>query len=201
MANRKVVTRVSNAILYDDGLIRIDKGIVSYPHLDEPWAGEEGQKKVFSIVHLLPKDTHRPAKDLIKKRILQIIAENKAKVPGDKWFMRDGDQTEKPECQGRFIISAREARRPAVRGSDGERLTPDEIANVFYAGCRATILVRPWFQDDKKWGKRVNSGLVAVQFTADDDPISENRISDDDVDDMLGDVESDGGGMDDDDDL
>jgi hypothetical protein len=201
MANRTVKTRVTNAVLYDDGLIRIDNCIASYPHLDKAWAGEEGQEKKFAISGLMPKDTHRAAKDLIKKAIEALIAENKAKVPSEKWFLKDGDKTEKPEQQGRFMISARESRRPAVRNADKSIMDQDEIAEKIYAGCRVSILIRPWFQDHKKFGKRVNAGLVAVQFMRDDEPISEGRISDDDVDEMFDEYEeggSDGGGMDDD---
>lgn len=203
MAKRQIVTRVSNCVLYDDGLIRIDKVRASYPHIDRAYAVEEGDKPAFSITGLLLKSTHRAAKDLIKKRIEEIIVENKAKVPSDKWFLTDGDKTEKPEKQGHFCVSARESRRPSVRGADKQILSTDEITDLFYGGCDVTILIRPWFQNHKKFGKRVNAGLVAVQFVGDNDPFSENRISDDDVDDMLDEVDAsnDGGGMDDDDDL
>jgi hypothetical protein len=203
MAKRQIVTRVSNCVLYDDGLLRVDNVRGSYPHLDRAYAVEEGDKPAFSITGLLPKDTHRAAKDLIKKRIEEIIAENKAKVPNDKWFLTDGDKTEKPEKQGHFAISARESRRPSVRGADKAILSTDEIVETIYGGCYVTMLIRPWFQNHKKFGKRVNAGLVAVQFVKDGESFSENRISDDDVDDMLDgvDASNDGGGMDDDEDM
>lgn len=205
MANREIISKVTNAVLYSDGLIRIDNVRASYPHLDKPWSGEEGQEAKFSIVSLLDKGTHKAAKDLIVKRIDEILKENKTeKIASDKKFIRDGDQMAKPECENQWVVSARETRRPSVRGSDNEVLTPDEILDTIYAGCYISVLIRPWFQNHAKFGKRVNAGLVAVRFRRDGEPIGEGRITDDDIDDYMDDDYDDHGGSssaDDDDDL
>ena len=205
MANREIISKVTNAVLYSDGLIRIDNVRASYPHLDKPWSGEEGQEAKFSIVSLLDKGTHKAAKDLIVKRINEILKENKTeKIASDKKFIRDGDQMAKPECENQWVVSARETRRPSVRGSDNEVLTPDEILDTIYAGCYISVLIRPWFQNRAKFGKRVNAGLVAVRFRRDGEPIGEGRITDDDIDDYMDDDYDDHGGSssaDDDDDL
>lgn len=205
MANREIISKVTNAVLYSDGLIRIDNVRASYPHLDKPWSGEEGQEAKFSIVSLLDKGTHKAAKDLIVKRINEILKENKTeKIASDKKFIRDGDQMAKPECENQWVVSARESRRPSVRGSDNEVLTPDEILDTIYAGCYISVLIRPWFQNHAKFGKRVNAGLVAVRFRRDGEPIGEGRITDDDIDDYMDDDYDDHGGSssaDDDDDL
>lgn len=194
MATREVVTKVTNAVLFSDGLIRIDNVRASYPHLAEPYAGKRDDgtpgRLTFSIVGLLPKDTHKAAKDLCLKRIQQLLDENKVpKVAADKKFIRDGDLSDKPENEGMWTVSAREDRRPAVRGPGNRVLTPDEIPDVIYGGCYVSILIRPWFQNSTDWGKRVNSGLVAVRFMRDGEPFGEGRIGDEDVDDMMGDVE------------
>lgn len=205
MANREIISKVTNAVLYSDGLIRIDNVRASYPHLDKPWSGEEGQEAKFSVVSLLDKGTHKAAKDLIVKRINEILKENKTeKIASDKKFIRDGDQMAKPECENQWVVSARESRRPSVRGSDNEVLTPDEILDTIYAGCYISVLIRPWFQNHAKFGKRVNAGLVAVRFRRDGEPIGEGRITDDDIDDYMDDDYDDHGGSssaDDDDDL
>ena len=154
---------------------------------------------------LLDKGTHKAAKDLIVKRINEILKENKTeKIASDKKFIRDGDQMAKPECENQWVVSARETRRPSVRGSDNEVLTPDEILDTIYAGCYISVLIRPWFQNHAKFGKRVNAGLVAVRFRRDGEPIGEGRITDDDIDDYMDDDYDDHGGSssaDDDDDL
>lgn len=65
-------------------------------------------------------------------------------------------------------------------------MTEDEkVADMVYGGCWAHILIRPWYQDGKKvgagYGKRVNAGLVGVQFIRDDEPFGEGRIDDTDA--------------------
>lgn len=207
MATREIVSRVTNAVLYSDGMIRIDNVRASYPHLDKPWAGEEGQAAKYSVVSLLDKVTHKAAKDLIVKRINEILKENKTdKIAADKKFIRDGDLSAKAEYENQWTVSAREDRRPSVRGRDNEVLTPDEILDLIYAGCYISVLIRPWFQNHPKFGKRVNAGLVAVRFRRDGEPFGEGRISDDDLDDYMdddGDYDDAMGGAshDDDDDL
>lgn len=201
MAKREIATRVTNAVLYDDGLIRIDNVRASYPHLDQPWAQDEGAKKSFSVTSLMDKTTHKAAKDLCVKVINDILKTNKVnKIGADKKFIRDGDLTGKDENEGMWVVSARESRRPSVRDGSGQVLATDEIANAIYAGCYITVLIRPWYQDDPKWGKRVNCGLVAVQFRRDGEPFGEGRISDEDVDDYFDDDDNNGGMSDDDDD-
>jgi len=202
MAKREVVAKVANAVLYSDGLIRLDNARLSYPHLDKAWAGDEDQTPKFGAVALLDKTTHKAAKDLCVRRINEILKENKVeKLGADKKFIKDGDLTDKDEAQGMWVVSARESRRPACRGADGVTLATDEITDVLYAGCYVSILIRPWWQDHKKFGKRVNAGLSAVRFMRDGEPFGEGRIGDEDLDDIYDDMDDGvgGGGAEDDD--
>jgi len=193
MANREVVSKVTNAVLYSDGLIRIDNVRASYPHLGRPWSQDEDQEKKFSMVGLLDKKTHKAAKDLCVKRIQELMKENKVdKIAADKKFIKDGDLSEKEENEGMWTVSARESRRPAIRDRDNNLLTdPDEIDDTLYGGCYVSMLIRPWFQNHKKFGKRVNAGLVAVRFLRDGEPFGEGRIQDEEIDDMMDDVDMD----------
>ena len=184
---RKVVKKVKNAVLYDDGLIRISNVRLSYPHLDKPYKkeGDKGEAK-YGVVGLLPKNTHKEAKKLIEERIDELLKENKVKaLSADKKFLRDGDESDKEEHEGAWTVSARESRRPKLRemGTDGELLPvePDEAKEAFYGGCWASILIRPWYQNNS-FGKRVNAGLTAVTKKGDDESFGESRISDDEVD-------------------
>lgn len=206
---REVVKKVPNAVLYSDGTIRIDNVRASYPHLDKPWAGkdadgDEGKKKTakYGIVGLLPKDTHKQAKDLVKQAIMDMMAANDTKVATDKWFLTDGDKGEKVEEEGHFKISARESRRPTCRNRDKSILDKDEVAEVIYGGCYVNMLIRPWYQDGVKvakgYGKRINAGLVAVQFVRDGEPFGEGAIDDEGV---FDDCEDDDENWGDDDDL
>lgn len=189
MAALEVKTRVSNAVLYTNGLIRIDNVRVSFPHLDKPYAGKEADsnaKPKYGIVGMLPKGTHEAAKDLIVQRIRELMSENDTKVPKDKWFIRDGDEAEREEYVNHWIVSARESRRPAVRNRQNELiLDADEIADLVYGGCYCDLLIRPWYQDGQKvgkgYGKRINAGLVAVRFVRDGESFGDGRIDDSDA--------------------
>jgi hypothetical protein len=204
---REIVKQVKNAVLYADGTIRVDNVRLSYPSLARPKVetDDEGNKKgeSYCAVGLMPKKTHGAAKDLIKAQNEKLMKENDTKaLPSDRKFMRDGDQTDKPENEGMYMISAREKKRPSCRGRDKRALEINEIENVLYPGCWVNLLIRPWFQDNKKYGKRVNANLIAVQFVRDDEQFGEGRISEDDIDDTFDDIEDeDDGGFEDDDEL
>lgn len=187
-----VVERVKNAALLSNGLIRVSNVRLSYPHLDKPYKkeGDQGTAK-YGVVGLLPKDTHKAAKKLIDKAIADMMKENKVKaLAGDKKFLRDGDESDKDEHEGHWTISAREERRPILKelDSDGDLVLvePEDAREVFYGGCWGSLLIRPWFQNNK-FGKRVNAGLSAVTKKADDEAFGEGRISEDDVDEAMDD--------------
>lgn len=203
MANREIVKRVPNAVLYSDGTVRVDNVRFSYPHLDEPYKGEDGDKPRYSLVGLLPKRTHKAAKDLLKEEINKVLkANNKGKpIAADRWFLRDGDQAGKEGYEGMFSINTAEAkRRPTCKGRDGSTLERDEVASVLYGGCWGNILLRPWWQNNK-FGKRVNANLIAVQFVKDDEPFGEGRIGEEEIDESFEELDDDDGGFDDDDDM
>ena len=202
---RVVIEKVANAVWYSDGTIRIDNVRASYPHLAEPYLTDEdkaaGKKGKFGIVAMLEKSTHLAAKNLVKKAIEKLLSDNQnAKVPTAKWCLSDGDDHEKSENEGNWLISARESKRPSCRDKRAATMSTDEVADAFYGGCYVNVLIRPWYQDGVKvgkgFGKRVNAGLVAVQFCRDGEAFGEGRIDDDGVFDADGDD-----GMGDDDDL
>ena len=57
-------------------------------------------------------------------------ANKNAKVSKDKLFIKNGDDSDKEECEGMWTISARETKRPRVRDGNGDLLEVDEIADV-----------------------------------------------------------------------
>lgn len=205
MAAKLVVAkRVKNAVLYQNGMIRIDNVIASYPHLDKPYAGDdEGAKPKYSTSALLDKKTHKEAILLIKETVRKFMAEKKIKVPEARWFIKDGDAEypDKEECAGRYVVTARDDRRPTIRDAENNKLTKDdveEIAEMFYGGCVISLLVNPWHQDNK-FGKRINANLNSVKFIEDGEAFGEERIDDDEAWDD--DDDGAGSGFDDDDDL
>jgi hypothetical protein len=190
----KVVRKVANAALLDNGLIRISNVRLSHPHLDRPYKGKDDDKAIakYGLVAMLPKDTHKAAKKLIEDVIADVLKEAKVKaLAADKKFLRDGDESDKEEYEGHWTVSAREERRPILKQLDDGELTvvePEDAKETFYGGCWASVLVRPWFQNNK-YGKRVNAGLTAVTKKADDDSFGEGRISEEEVDEAFEDDE------------
>lgn len=203
MAERTVVTKVTNAVHYSDGTIRIDNVRLSYPHLDEPYKseGEDGSTKLsYNLEAMLPKDTHMAAKDLVKQVLLKLQTDNDVKVKMEHWCLKNGDDSDNPQYEGHFLVKAADSRRPSVRNRDGSVMSEREIADKIYGGCWANILIRPWYfngkaKNGKTYPKRLLSNLVGVQFVRDDEAFGEGRISDEGVFGAVGG----GDGMDDDD--
>jgi hypothetical protein len=183
---RQIVKKVANAILYDDGCVRVDGVICSYPHLDKPWKKNDGDREKYSVTGLAPKETHNEAKALLVEVINNLLTSNKmGKIGAEHKFVRNGDTDEgplKPETEGMWIIKSSENvdRPPKVRDERTKVMTPQEIAKRIYPGCIINILIRPWAQDNKH-GKKINANLVAVQFVRDGTRIGEAAIDDDDA--------------------
>jgi hypothetical protein len=199
MAKKEVVKRVKNAVLYSDGSIRVDTVRLSYPHLARPQVetDDDGNKKgeSYSGKFQMPKATHRAAKDLLKEAIEGLLKEHKLKaLPSEKKFLRDGDQSGKPEDEGMFLISAREKKRPSCRHRNKSPMDKEEIEERLYGGAWVTVLIKPWFQSNG-FGKRVNANLLAVQEVRgldpdgnpypDAKPYGEGRISESDIDEVF----------------
>ena len=181
----EIEKKVKGAVLYTNGYLRIDRVRASFPNVAKPRKGTNDDGKdteKYGTVGLLEKAGGREAKALCVEVTNRILKENKdAKVAKDKKFIKDGDDAGREEYEGSWSISAREDRTPRVRDAKG-RLIEDirEIEELIYAGCYVNILIRPWFQDNK-YGKRVNAGLVAVQFCDDGEPFGQGRVDDSDA--------------------
>lgn len=199
-----VVKKVKNAVLYDNGMMRIDNVIGSYPHLLKPQESDEGGEAKYSIDSLLPKDTHKEAIELVISEVKKMMKLHNVTIPSSKLFIKDGNKwyEGKPECEGRYVVKAREARRPTIRNAKAEKLDPkddaDVIGDLFYGGAICSVLINPWYQNNK-FGKRINANLRAVLFVKHGEPFGQTRVDDEEIwDEVEGDDDDDG--FDDDDD-
>lgn len=199
MAEKQAVTvikKVKNAVRYSDGTIRLDNVRASHPHVGHKWSKEESEKKVYSCGAYIPKATHKEAKELVVALMNELIETNKAgKISAAAKFIKDGDGELVTDtyAEGHWTVSCREDRRPAARGISNQVLDADEADEIFFGGCLISIIIRPWYQDHPKHGKRVNCGFSAVRFLQDDGTSFGSRgMSDDEVDNRFNDVDGDG---------
>lgn len=153
-----------NVIFREDGTILVKNVIASYPHVFEPWGKDPGDKKKFSIRALIPKDTHADDVKALQQMCVGILKENNKgeRIPADKYFLRDGDLTGKPEDEGRWYIAASEDTKPHVIGRNPKIILKPED-DLIYPGAIVNVLIRPWWQNNN-YGKRINANLLGVQF-------------------------------------
>lgn len=188
---------MSNIVFREDGTILVKNVRGSYLHLFEPWGMEGDKKKSYSGKFLLDKKTHAAEIKQLGQHIVKLCQDAfKAKLATDKVFMRDGDDSGKPEQEGSWVISASDSKtRPSVINRDKSPLREED--DVVYSGCYVNVLIRPWVQNSQQWGKRLNANLLAVQFCKDGERFAGTERPD--VDDVFGDVsgefgDNDGGG-------
>lgn len=178
---------MNNIVFRDDGCILVKNVRLSYEHLFEKWAGEEGQEKKYSGRFHLDKKTHKKEIVALREWIEAFVKEHGKgkKAASRKWFFRDGDhEEEKPDTAGLWYISASEKTRPNVINRDRSPVAADD--DIVYSGCYGNVLIRPWFQNNQ-FGIRVNANLLAFQFMKDGERFS--GISRPDVDEAFDDEE------------
>lgn len=177
----------ANVVFRDDGTILVKNVRLSYPHIFEPWAKKETEKKKFSCKVILPNDTHKEDIRAIAARIVALCQEKwKARLPNSQVFLRNGDDMAKEEMENSFVISCSENTRPDILLANKKRITTDD--GTFYPGCWVNLLIRPWLQDNEH-GRRVNANFLAIQFVRDDESFS--SVERPDADDVFGAVEED----------
>lgn len=176
------------------------KGVrLSFPFLFKPdvQTNDAGvETKSHRAALLLPKSTHKNVAIKIKKVIDALIGEefgDGTRIPPDRLFLRDGDQSDVEDHHGHYVVSVRETRRPTLVDRDRGPVTEDD--ELLYSGAWVNVVIRPWAQNGKsmkkknKYGKRINCGFDLVQFVTHDDPLAGGGRPD--IDDVLDDVDDD----------
>ncbi len=150
----------------DIAIIKLPNVRLSFPHLFQPHAMEEGQEPKYSAAFILDNEKHAALIKQIEKTIERLALDYwKKKVPF-KPCLRDGNEKADKEGYGDGVsfISASRKTRPAVVDRQVNPLTEED--GVIYAGCYVNATIRLWVMDNK-FGKRVNAELRAVQFLKD----------------------------------
>jgi hypothetical protein len=150
---------------------------VSFPHLfEKPMInGEEGK---CGAALMLEPEKHTDSIKVLKVKITELIKDKLkgVKVPSDKLCLRNGEDKARPEYDGYVVLSANSKTKPIVIDNSGSGVIADPEQSSIYAGCYVNAKVRLWAQDNK-YGKRINSELVAIQFASDGEPLDDAYVS------------------------
>ncbi len=156
---------------------------LSFPSLfnTATFGGEDTGK--FEGTFLLDKKQHASAIKEIEDAFKELAGEKlKGKVPPpDKLCLKDGDEMDRDEMEGKMSIKASTKKRPLVLDRDKTPLT--EADGKPYAGCYVNAIIRLWAQDNQ-FGKRINASLEGVQFHGDGEPFGAGGIAVDEFDDF-----------------
>ncbi|AQY50485.1 phage-associated protein [Listeria weihenstephanensis FSL R9-0317] len=154
----------------------------SYAHVFEPWSGEEGQPKKYSVCLIIDKSDKKTLK-AINKAIEELKEDERAlatwggkKAPKSlKLPLRDGDdeREEQEEFEDTFFLNANSNRAPEVINKQGRILEDEED---FYSGCygRASVNL---FAYNSNGSKGIAVGLNNLLFLEDGEPLGGTRTS------------------------
>lgn len=160
---------------------------LSYAHLFEPYAAEEGQEPKYSTVILIPKSDKKTIKAI--RDAQQAALENGkdtrfgGRIPkGWKNTFRDGDEDDSvdleksPEYAGHMFMTVSAKTRPGVVDRD---VNPILDSSEVYSGCYARVSINA-FPYSVQGNKGVSFGLNHVQKLADGDPLGGRSRAEDD---------------------
>ncbi|MBP3037957.1 DUF2815 family protein [Bacillaceae bacterium Marseille-Q3522] len=157
---------------------------LSYAHLFEPHAVEEGQDKKYSTAILIPKSDKKTLR-AIKTAVEAAKEAGKStfggKIPVNlKTPLRDGDE-ERPdqeEYAGHYFLNASSKTKPGVVDS---HLKPILDSEEVYSGCYARVSIN-FYAFNKAGNKGIACGLNNVQKVADGDYLGGRSRAEDDFD-------------------
>jgi hypothetical protein len=159
------------------GLVRL-----SYLHIFEPSAIDEGQEKKYSASIIIPKsDTVTVNK--IKAAIKAATEEGKTKLGGKipanlKTPLRDGD-AERPDdeaYENSYFINANAKTKPGIVDKD---LNPVMDQSEVYSGCYGRVSIT-FYAFNTSGNKGIAAGLNNIQKMKDGDPLGGRSKAEDD---------------------
>lgn len=160
--------------------IKIANARLSFPSLfrTAQFGGDDTGK--FEATFILDKSEHAATIKAIEAQIQQLMKDElKGKLPAEKIALKDGDDLDRPEFEGKMSIKASTKRRPLVIDRDKTPISEED--NRVYAGCYVNAIISLWAQNNQ-FGKRVNASLEGVQFAADGEPFGTGGVDVDEFD-------------------
>lgn len=163
------------------------KARLSYAHLFQPFANNQGQEPKYSTTILVPKT------DTQTKALIDAAVEAAKAAGASKWggaippqlniCVHDGDGARPSdgvpfgeECHGHWVFTASSKQPPKVVDT---QLQPILDPNEMYSGCYARVSV-DFFAYNSNGRKGIGCGLQNVQKLADGAPLGNRTSAEDD---------------------
>ena len=146
--------------------LSINGARIAFPSLWETAEFNGKDTERYCATFLIPK-AQKELMAEIKAEIRSLFDVAQVKVPRDRWCVQDGDDERFEDWDGwknNWSLRASSKARPNVYDAD-RTLLPVNNGRI-YSGCLVNAKVNFWLQDNS-WGKRINAGLLGVQFAGD----------------------------------
>ena len=149
---------------------------LSFPYLFEPDEQEDdngNKKKSYRVTLLLPKATHKPVAQKLARLIADMCEEEygNAKLPSDKKFLRDGDESDVEDHHGHWTVTVRETRKPILVDRDRQPTEEDDEWVCDTPGCD-----EPTEEDEPLCGLCLDNCLDIAGRCVDPDCTASNPI-------------------------
>lgn len=170
-------TDVATSTKVVTGLVRL-----SYLHIWEPSAVEEGQEKKYSASLIIPK-SDKATLDKIRAAINSAKEEGKAKFGGKipaslKLPLRDGD-AERPDDEAyanSYFLNANAKTKPGIVDKD---VNPILEQDQVYSGCYGRVSIT-FYAFNTSGNKGIACGLNHIQKIKDGEPLGGRTRAEDD---------------------
>lgn len=160
---------------------KIKDARLSFPNLFQTatFSGDDTGK--YDATLILDKIQHKKLIEDIQAAFALLCKENlKCKaLPPERYCLKDGDLTERPELEGKYSLRASTKKRPLVIGRDKTPLTEED--GIIYAGCYVNAIISLWTQNND-FGKRINANLDGIQFWRNGEPFGTAGVDVDEFD-------------------
>jgi len=155
--------------------IKLKNVRLSFPSLFQTSMFGDDDTGKYEATFILDKVEHAEVIEQIQKQITAHKKDLKAATLGaDRICLKDGDEQERPEFEGKMTIKANTKKRPLVIDRDKSPIVEGD--NKVYGGCYVNAIISLWAQNNK-YGKRVNGQLDGVQFNQDGEPFGDGAIA------------------------
>lgn len=147
-----------------DRKIMLRNVVLSFPSLFREGSFNGVGTGKYEATFLLPKSDVKQYED-VKSLIDEIKASNKTvKVPDNKVFLSDGDDTGNETTAGYWVIrTGKNVSKGRVTLLTRDKSPIAEEDDLLYGGAIVNASIGGWLQDNA-YGKRINGNLYGVQF-------------------------------------